>query len=397
MRSTGSTTRVARRRFMAGVAAATVGLRAPAILAQSKRPLRIGLINSFSKTYAALGENNADGMDLYFEKLGGTVAGRRIELIKEDCESNPQFGLQKLRKLVESDQVDVVMGPQPSNVAMAMVDYVKTNKVFWICSAAGATALTWNRIPYMFRTSLSGWQYSFASSKWFYEKIAPEAVVIASDYAGGHDSIDEFVRVYPGKIVKSIYPPIGVNDFSAYLTDIASLQPKGVYAFFAGTDATRFVKQYAEYGLKDRIKLCSPGFMVDNDTLPAQGEAALGIINTLHYADTLDTPANRAFVAAYRAKHNAYPSVYAEYGYVAAAVLARAVEAVDGDTSDKDKLAAAVAAVQFDAPRGPFRIDPVTHNPIQNIYVREVAEVDGRLTNKVIATVENVRDPGVKA
>jgi len=388
---------VTRRRVIAGAAATVAVLGAPAIPAQTKRPLKIGLINSFSKTYAALGENNADGMALCLERLGGTIAGRRVELIKEDCESNPQFGLQKLRKLVESDQVDIVMGPQPSNVAMAMVDYVRTNKVFWMCSAAGATALTWNRIPYMFRTSLSGWQYSFASSKWFFENIAAEALVIASDYAGGHDSIDEFVRVYPGKITKSIYPPIGVNDFSAYLTDIAALGPKGVYAFFAGTDATRFVKQYAEYGLKERIKLCAPGFMVDNDTLPAQGEAALGIINTLHYSDTLATPANQDFVAAYRARHNAYPSVYAEYGYVAATVLARAAEAVDGDTGDKDKLAAAMVAVAFDAPRGPFRFDPVTHNPIQNIYIREVAEIDGRLTNKVIATVENVRDPGVKS
>jgi branched-chain amino acid transport system substrate-binding protein len=136
---------------------------------------------------------------------------------------------------------------------------------------------------------------------------------------------------------------------------------------------------------------------VDNDTLPAQGKSALGIVNTLHYADTLDTPNNKAFVASYRARFNTFPSVYSEYGYVAVAVLAQAAEMTDGDMSDKDKLAVAMEKVQFEAPRGPFRIDPVTHNPIQNIYVREVAEIDGRLTNKIIGTLENVRDPGVRS
>src|SRR6185312_13239264 len=149
--------RVSRRGFLAGTAAigaaATFGVSAPAVLAQSRKPLKIGMVNTFSKVYAVLGNNQLDAMNLWFEHHGGpTVAGRKVEIIREDDELNPQIGLQKLKKLVESDQVDIVCGPQVSSVAMAMVDYVKANKVFWLESGAGTTALTWNRIPYMFRT-----------------------------------------------------------------------------------------------------------------------------------------------------------------------------------------------------------------------------------------------------
>jgi branched-chain amino acid transport system substrate-binding protein len=395
--------RVSRRGFLAGTAAigaaATFGVSAPAVLAQSRKPLKIGMVNTFSKVYAVLGNNQLDAMNLWFEHHGGpTVAGRKVEIIREDDELNPQIGLQKLKKLVESDQVDIVCGPQVSSVAMAMVDYVKANKVFWLESGAGTTALTWNRIPYMFRTSLSGWQQAYAIGDWFYDNVAHEAVVAASDFAGGQDVIAEFKRVPSKKvkIIKEIYPPLGTADYSPYLADIRSMNAKGMYCFFAGADAVRFVKQYAVYGLKAQTRLCSSGFMVEPDTLPAQGDDALGIVSSLHYADTLDNPANKEFVAAYHGKYKAFPSVYAEYGWVTARVISDALKATDGDTSNKDKLAEAVGAVKFGAPRGPFSFDPVTHNPIMNMYVREVAKVDGRLTNKVIGTFKDVRDPGVK-
>src|SRR4030095_7058039 len=137
-----------------------------------------------------------------------------------------------------------------------------------------------------------------------------------------------------GNIVKKIYPPLGNNDFSAYLADIRSMAPSATYNFYAGTDAVRFVKQYDEYGLKARSRLTGSGFMVESDTLPAQGKSALGCLSSLHYADTLDNPENRKFVEQYRAKFNEYPSVYAEYGYVAAMIMQAALAAVDGNMQD---------------------------------------------------------------
>ncbi|MFT8246787.1 ABC transporter substrate-binding protein [Roseomonas sp. BN140053] len=397
--TSGTSRRGVLRASLAGGLVLGAGVRAPAVLAQTTAPVRVGMLNSFSKSGAVVGVANVNAMTLFFEQIGWQAGGRRIEFVREDDDMNPQVGLQKLKKLVESDRVDFVCGPQLSNIAMAMVGYMKQSRAFWLCSGAGVTQLTWERMPYMFRTSCSVWQHNAEFGGWFYKNVAKEVILTASDYTGGRDTVGEFKQSFVrngGRVVREIYPPLNTNDFSSYLLDLKSSNVPASFSFYSGTDAIRFVKQYAEYGLRERIKLTGSGFMVESDTLPAQGAAALGVISSLHYADTLDNPENRKFVADYRARFNEYPNVTAEYGYVTAQVIAKALEATGGNTQDKDKLAAAVAALSFNAPRGPFRFDPVTHNPIMNVYIREVAEIEGRLTNRVIATIENVRDPGTR-
>jgi branched-chain amino acid transport system substrate-binding protein len=154
----------------------------------------------------------------------------------------------------------------------------------------------------------------------------------------------------------------------------------------------RYVKQYDEYGLKGKIRLT--GFaLIENDSMPAQGKSALGGITTWCWADTLDNPENKKFVAGYRAKYNAWPDVYGEYAYTAARVIAETLNATNGDSADKDRFASAMLAVKFNGPRGPFSFDPATKNVIQNIYIREAVELEGRMTNKVIATYRDVRLP----
>ena len=393
-----------RRRFIGAVGAAGAatmfGGHAPAVLAQSRAPLKIGFLNSFSKSFATLGNANVLGMQLYFDSIGNTIAGRKIEIIREDDEINPQVGLQKLKKLVESDKVDVLTGIQASNVAMAAVEYLRQSKAFFLCNGAGVSDLSYTQIPYLFRCSISTYPIHATMGDWFYENVAKEAVLTASDFAGGRGTLTEFRNQFVkrgGKVIKEIYPPLGTNDFSAYLADLRSIAAPASFNFYAGTDAVRFVKQYDEVGLKAKTKLTSSGFMVDSDTLPAQGASALGVLNSLHYADTLDNAANKKFVAAYLAKHKDYPSVYSEYGYVAAQIFEAAIKAVDGNTQDKDRLRGAMLAVRLDAPRGPFRFNPITQSPIQNVYIREVAQVGGRITNKVIATYPNVKEPDTKA
>ncbi|MBF6618222.1 ABC transporter substrate-binding protein [Pollutimonas thiosulfatoxidans] len=389
-----------RRSFIkgAGLAGATAmfGGVAPAVLAQTKAPLKIGALNSYSKVFAALGNANVNGMNIYFNEIGNTIAGRKIEIIKEDDEINPQVGLQKLKKLDQSDNCDIITGIQASNVAMAAVQYLRQSGAFMLCSGAGLVNLAFTGLPYFFRSSVDTYPLHAAMGEWLYDNVAKEMVISASDFAGGRGSLNEFKVGFTGrggKIIKEIYPPLGNNDFSAYLADIRSIAPPATFSFYAGTDAVRFITQYEQYGLKDTIRLTGSGFMLEADTLPAQGKSALGALNCLHYADTLEHAENQKFVAAYREAHGEYPSVYAEYGYVAAKVIHQAVEAVDGNAGDKDKLREAMRAVKFMAPRGPFAFNQQTQGPVHNIYVREVAEIDGRITNKVIQTVEGVTDP----
>lgn len=392
-----------RRQFVSGALALGAGAvlaRSSAVLAQGQGPIKIGVLNSFSKVFAALGASNMNGMTLYFDQVNNTIAGRKIEIIREDDEINPQVGLQKLKKLIESDKCEVVTGIQASNVAMAAVEYLKQSNTLFLCSGAGVTALGYTGAPNVFRCSVSSQQINSAMGDWWFDNGTKEVVATASDFAGGRDTVAEFRNAFVkkgGKIIKEIYPPLGNSDFSAYLADIRSIAPPGTYNFYAGTDAVRFVKQYSEYGLKARMKTCASGFMVESDVLPAQGKDALGIISSMQYADTLTNPENVKFVADYRKKYNEYPNVYSEYGYVAARCLHDALTATGGNTQDFAKLRAAMLAVKFNAPRGPFSFNPATQGPIHNIYIREVVELDGRIANKVIATVNDVREPATRS
>ena len=390
-----------RRKLLTGAASAGAAsaLPAPLLLAQTSAPIRLGVLNSFTGAIAYAAENNVNGMSLYLDSINWTIAGRKVELIKEDDQFNPQVGLQKAKKLVESDHVDLLVGVQASNVALAVLNYAKQKRAFFMVTGAGTDAITWDRYPYLFRTSLSTWQLSEPMAGWVYANLAKEAVTCGSDYAGGRDVIAEFKGPFTqkgGKVLKEIYPPLGTTDFSAYLTDIKAINPPMTYNFMPGTDAVRYMQQYDEFGLKE--KTAFTGFaLIDSLAIKTLGRACLGIITTTTYTDTVDTPANKQFAPAYRAKFDAYPDYFSDYGYVAARVIDEALKATLGDTSNKDKLAEAMVKVSFAAPRGPFRFDPVTHNPIQDVYVCKAAELEGgRIGNQVIGVIKEVRDPGSK-
>jgi branched-chain amino acid transport system substrate-binding protein len=396
-------TGLSRRTLLARSAKAGVVLAssfaAPALLAQTRAPLRLGILNSFTGAIAYAAENNLDAMGLYFDSIGWTVAGRKIELIKEDDQFNPQVGLQKAKKLLENDNVDMLVGVQASNVALAVLNYAKQKKAFYVVTGAGADVITWERNPYVFRTSLSAWQLSAPMAEWVCDNLAKEIVLTGSDYAGGRDVIAEFRVPFVkkgGKVIKEIYPPLGTTDFSPYLTDIRSINPPASYDFMPGTDAVRFIQQYHDMGMKQKIPLTGYA-LIDSLTIKALGKAALDVITSTIYTDTVDNPESQQFVADYRAKYKTYPDLFSDYGFVAARVIADTLKATNGDTSNKDKLAEAMTKVTFNAPRGPFRFDPITHNPIQDVYICKCAGLDGgRIGNKVIATYKQVRDPGSK-
>ncbi len=392
---------VSRRTFISGGAGAGAilvsNLAAPAVRAQTDKPVRIGVINSFTGAIAYAGINNFNGMSLYFDSINWTAGGRKIELIKEDDQFSPQIGLQKAKKLIESDNVDMVIGVQASNVALAVLNYMKQQKAFYIVSGAGTDAITWDRYPYLFRTSISAWQLSASMADWVYDNLGKEIVLTGSDYAGGRNVIAEFRVPYVkrgGKVLKEIYPPLGTTDFSPYLTDIKAINPPVTYDFMPGTDAVRFIQQYGEYGLMEKMPLT--GFtIIDSLMLNTLGKAMLGVISATTYTDAVDNPESKKFVADYQAKYNALPDIFSDYGYVGGRVIAETLKLTGGDTA-KDKLAEAMIKVKFDAPRGPFRFDPATHNPIQDIYICKVIERDGKVTSTVLATAKQVQDPGKK-
>lgn len=391
-----------RRRFLKTAAVVGGGLLAAGCAGggtqATKEAVKLGVLLPYSKVYAVLGESITNGMKLYFNSIGNEAGGRKIDMLLEDSEMDTDVGLRKARKFIESDKVDLMTGLVSSGVAYALRDLVHSTKTILIISNAGANEITRSKkSPYIFRTSFSNWQPNYPMGEWVARNLGKKVFVSAPDYAAGHEMIDAFKETFVsagGEIIGEVYPPLGTNDYGPYLAEISKARPEVSYSFYSGSDAANFVRQFGEYRLNEQIKLAGAGFMLEEDVLPAQGEAALGGHSGLHWAYTLDTPENKDFVAAYEKEFGKAANVFAVQGYDTARVIAEALNAVQGDTSNKDALIEAIAAVKFASPRGPFEFDPETHNVIQNIYIREVVDVGGTLHNQVVDTVERVRDPG---
>jgi branched-chain amino acid transport system substrate-binding protein len=194
-----------------------------------------------------------------------------------------------------------------------------------------------------------------------------------------------------------LFPPLNTADFSPYLSQIKAINPPATYNFYAGADAVRFINQYAQFGLKDTVPLTGWTSLVNAQVLNGTGRNALGCITSSTYTSTLDSPENKAFVNAYVAKHKDVPDFYANFGYTGARVLVETVKALGGDLSNKERLVSAIEGVTFTDPRGPVRFDKATHLPVQNVYVLKTIEQAGTLSNNVIHTFSDVRDPGPRA
>jgi branched-chain amino acid transport system substrate-binding protein len=395
--------RLTRRTFLTGASAAAAGVAVGPWVSRSAAqggPLKIGLVLPYSGVYQVLGESITQGMELVFAREGNKVAGRDVQLIKEDDEMQPPVGLRKTDKLIESDKVDILTGPVHSGILMGMRDKVHNSKTILIVSNAGADAIARERCSrWIFRTSFSNWQPNQPMGGWVAKNVSKEVFITAPNYQAGKDQLNAFKETFVpagGKLVGEEYPKLGETDYAPLLTKIRQSGAKAVYAFFSGTDAVNFVKQYDQFGLKGQVKLTGAGFLTEPDVLPAQGRSALGTITGHFYTPQLDSAVNKKFVADFKAKFaGKSPDGFACQGYDTAEVIVRAVKAVNGNTQDKDKLVAALEKVEFDSPRGRFRFDPKTHNVIQPfIYVREVKEVSGGLDNVPIDKIANVTDPG---
>jgi branched-chain amino acid transport system substrate-binding protein len=391
-----------RRTFLTGAAAVAGVAAGPWVLRSHAQggPIKIGVVLPYTGVYAVLGESITQGMELVFGRENWTVAGRKIEMIKEDDEMQPPVGIRKTTKLIDSDKVDILTGPVHSGILMGMRDKVHTSKTILIVSNAGADAISRERCSkWIFRASFSNWQPNQPMGGWVAKNVSKEVFITAPNYAAGKDQLSAFKETFVpagGKLVGEDYPKLGETDYAPYLTKIRQSGAKACYAFFSGSDAVNFVKQYDQFGLKQSVKLCGAGFLTEPDVLPAQGASALGVITGHFYTPLLDNPVNQRFVKEFREKFaNKMPDGFACQGYDTAETIVRALKAVNGNTQDKEKLVGVIEKTEFDSPRGRFRFDPKTHNVIQPfIYVREVKEVSGGLNNVVIDKIANVTDPG---
>jgi branched-chain amino acid transport system substrate-binding protein len=379
------------------VAAAAVGMVLTAGTgpwAQQKGPIKIGLLVPTSGPLSANGKDMINGLELFLDEQKYRLAGREIKLIIEDDAAVPATGLTKSRSLVESQGINLFIGPLSAAVGYAVTPYLHEKKVASIYPIVSSEDITQRkRSPYIVRTGWSSAQPSHPFGKWVYENLKYKKIaVIGYDFAFGWEVVAGFQRTFEeagGQIVQKLWPPLGTADFGPYLAQLKR-DVDAIYAIFSGADALRFAKQYQEAGLKDRLPLIGGGTFTDEHVLRTMGDESLGIVTALHYSAALDNPANKKFAQAYEAKYKQVPSYYSEGTYVTGLIVKTALEATGGDIEDTNKFLAAVRKVDLsDVPRGPVKFDEYG-NPIENIYVRKVERVGGRLQNTVIYTFPGV-------
>ncbi|MGH7314356.1 MAG: ABC transporter substrate-binding protein [Candidatus Rokuibacteriota bacterium] len=359
-----------------------------------KGPIKIGFLAPMTGGAAQIGKDMVNGLTMWLDENKHQIAGRKVQVIVEDTQGQPNIALTKLQKLVDSDRVPVLAGGLFAHVGYALAPKVDQLRVPMLYPVMAADDLT-QRKPTKWVVR-NGWASSQPNHP-FGEYVAKtlgykKVVTIAIDYAFGWEQVGGFQKTFEengGQVIQKLWAPLGTTDFAPYLSQVRR-DADAVFSLMVAISALRFPKQYENLGLKARLPLLGGGTTFDEFVLPSLGDEALGGISALIYSAALDTPVNKRFVAEYRKKYGKVPSYYSEVCYTTGRWINEAAKAVKGDVEDREKFLAALRKVEIpDAPRGPIKLD-AHGNPIQNIYIRKVEKKDGELWNTVIHTYKDV-------
>lgn len=371
--------------FTPFAAVAALALVATSAGAQDK--LKIGVIATLSGPPAVLGQQLRNGFELAVKDLGGKLGGREVEMFVQDDGLKPDIAVSKVKALVERDKVDFVVGPIFSNIQQAIFKPVTDAGVILISPNAGSSNFAGKQCnPNFFVTSYQNDQAFGVAGKYAQDAGLKKVFLIAPNYQAGRDAITGFKRFFKGKIVGEDFVPLGQLDYSAELSKIAATKPDAIYVFLPGGMGINFVKQFRQAGLADKVKFLS-AFTVDESTLPAQRDAAIGFLGGANWAPNLDNPQNKKFVAGYEKAYGAVPATYAFQAYDAALLIDGALKLTKGSTADKNALRAALKKANFVSLRGSFKFNN-NHYPIQNFYmVKVVKRADGKFETEIFKKV----------
>lgn len=364
---------------------ALVALTAGSINVATAGEVTVGMITTLSGGGAGLGVDMRDGFLLALEMADE----HGITLVVEDDAQRPELAVQIAERMIQSERAEILTGIIFSNLAMAVVPSTVAQDIFYISPNAGPSALAGaNCHPNYFNAAWQNDMLHEAAGQHANELGYENTFIMAPNYPAGTDALAGFKRYFEGDLAGEVFTQVGQTDYAAEIAQIRASGADSVFIFLPGGMGISFMRQYEQSGVD--LPIISAGFSFDQDVLPAMGAAALGVINTSQWSPDLENEANEAFVAAFQDSFGRLPSLYASQGYDTANLILSALAVAD--VSDADAFRDALRAADFASVRGSFSFAPNQH-PIQTVYVREVVEVDGVLTNRVIGTAfEEHRD-----
>jgi len=380
------------------IVAAAIGM-APAAFADEPAPLKIGYVNGYSGPFAIFGQEADAAIAAFMQEHGDVVAGRKIVILKRDTTGpNPDVVHRVAQELITRDHVEMILGGDYTPNALAMAGPSTEAKVPVLIVNAATTSIL-DHAPYEVRFGFTTSQVAVPYGRWAVAHGYTKIFAIYTDYGPGLEAGAAFKKSFVeagGTIVGEVKPPLRSPDYSAYVQRAKDSNPQAIFIFApAGEHPQAFLKAYKDSGLKEAgVKILATGDLTDELQFDALGDDTLGMYTVFHYSEDHDSALNHRFVQEFY-KH-APPHVRPDFGgvctYDVFQALYKVIEAQNGKL-DPDKTIALLKGMKFESPRGPIMIDQ-NRDIVQNVYVREVRKVDGKLQNVEIDTVPWVDDHG---
>jgi branched-chain amino acid transport system substrate-binding protein len=371
-----------------------------ALMPAQAQTVKIGVINSYSGFVAQAADEMQKGIDLYVKLHEKDLpAGVKVELVKRDDTSNPEVGKRLAQELITRDKVQALMGVILSPVAAAVAPLTAEAKVPLVLTNAAGVQLT-RLSPYIVRTSFTLWQECYPIGKWAAEQGWKTAYTEVSDFIPGHDSEAAFIKGFTdggGKIIDSVRFPMQNPDFVPFVQRVKDAKPDVALLWVpAQTQATAMMNAVRDLGVREAgIHIVSAQDLLPDEELPKMGDTPLGLITAGNYSTAAQRPANQAFLAAWTKEYGdqSIPDFFSVDGWDGMAALFDLIKETKGNFTADQAMEFLSHWKNPDSPRGPIEIDPNTRDIVQNIYIREVKKIDGKLANVEIATIPMVKDP----
>lgn len=340
-------------------------------------PIKVGVDVGLTGFMAPDAADCVRGVQLRLDEANYEVAGRKIELMVEDGASDVTVYVDKARKLVQQDEVDVILGPLFSPGGFAVADYLKTSKtpnITFMEHSHGVLEFGGKNV-FLWPGTLLGKGYPLG--KYAYDTMGYRtATAIYADMVNGEEFAGGVIKSFEekgGKVVLKQTVPPDAMDFAAYLPNMKNAD--FVIAWFQYPGRAPFIKQAQSFGLNKPILI--PNFATFTEQILSEiGDACVGMLGSAHYTPLIDTDVNKKFVDAFVKKYGMQPRGESVGGYIAALLFLEAVKATGGDTSH-DAINKALLNIKADTPAGTFSFTPEGLG-IGDIYIAKVVKIGDR-------------------
>lgn len=371
---------LSRRAALAGAAV----LAAPALSVRAQTaPIRIGFPTPLTGAFGAEAQDQVRAAQLAVAQFneGGGLDGRPAELLVRDDRLNPGEAATRTLELIEKDRVDFVVGGLSAAVQLAINNVTKQRKMlFNSISQSDAIGEAADFSRYTFHEALNPHMTAGAVGRYAFPRFGKRIAFLTADYAYGHEMVRGFITA--GKplgieVVADIRHPIGATDFSTFLPRIQALKPDVLCLCNFGRDQQISVKQATDFGLKRTTKLVAP-VLLYTARVGGGAEAFAGVVGGTSYYWKLEdsVPSARAFNEAFRKMHaGRVPTDYGALGYAGVTTVLRAARTAQ--TTETERVVDALAALKYDAYKGPQYYRACDHQSVQSVLIIQSKDKPG--------------------